>query len=169
MEGFYGAPTLLLVTTHTTEAKGSIELPPGSQKQPPPPPLGRRPSGRYGVTSTAGLVSFRLARGRSSAGRALDWQSRGSRVRVPSPPLEITTFSLFKAVFHWYLPTKANADVRTPCRRSINPAGDPKQVRVRKQRGHPTLSLLAKVACARNGTSGIVPAGAASRGSCRGC
>ena len=28
-------------------------------------------------------------RGRSSAGRALDWQSRGSRVRVPSPPPEI--------------------------------------------------------------------------------
>ena len=27
-----------------------------------------------------------LARGRSSVGRALDWQSRGSWVRVPSPP-----------------------------------------------------------------------------------
>src|SRR5271154_4409626 len=28
-------------------------------------------------------------RGRSSAGRAPDWQSGGSRVRVPSPPLKI--------------------------------------------------------------------------------
>ena len=32
------------------------------------------------------LITWRVSRGRSSVGRALDWQSRGSRVRVPSPP-----------------------------------------------------------------------------------
>ena len=34
------------------------------------------------------LSASEQVRGRSSAGRALDWQSRGSWVRVPSPPLE---------------------------------------------------------------------------------
>ena len=44
-------------------------------------PLERRPG------PCSRLVAWRdLIRGRSSVGRALDWQSRGSRVRVPSPP-----------------------------------------------------------------------------------
>jgi hypothetical protein len=50
------------------------------------PVPGRFLTGSGGVRWSADNVA-RL-RGRSSAGRAPDWQSGGSRVRVPSPPLE---------------------------------------------------------------------------------
>ena len=60
------------------------------------PPVG--PAGRVGCRAIARsigvpripgrLITWRPPRGRSSAGRALDWQSRGSWVRVPSPPPE---------------------------------------------------------------------------------
>jgi hypothetical protein len=51
--------------------------------------LGRSVRNRYLRGSARSINHFEQLRGRSSAGRALDWQSRGSRVRVPSPPLEI--------------------------------------------------------------------------------
>ena len=46
-------------------------------------------SGTRDWNRSGGRVPSGQLRGRSSAGRALDWQSRGSWVRVPSPPLEI--------------------------------------------------------------------------------
>ncbi len=76
---------------HRNNGRGPLGLAPPSSR------IGRdghRP-GRVARAVVAGggagrpthrLISFRVARGRSSAGRALDWQSRGSWVRVPSPP-----------------------------------------------------------------------------------
>ena len=45
-----------------------------------------RPRGDVRESSDTSTGNIWPSRGRSSAGRALDWQSRGSRVQVPSPP-----------------------------------------------------------------------------------
>jgi len=72
-------------------------LPGGSSVDPDPSPDGTTEPDPRPAVRRAGptvrrpgplhrLITCRHLRGRSSAGRALDWQSRGSWVRVPSPP-----------------------------------------------------------------------------------
>jgi hypothetical protein len=79
----YRHSTSTTVTGHIQAMDGVLGSPPsGNESSYDSPRLNRRTARRHRVPS-------KDPRGRSSAGRALDWQSRGSWVRVPSPPLEI--------------------------------------------------------------------------------
>gem|GEM_PF-3499449 len=90
--GCHGAASVAtgpLVTPYGPDAPNRVaqraKVPSGRPRGLVPVP-GRFLTGSGGVRWSADNVA-RL-RGRSSAGRAPDWQSGGSRVRVPSPPLE---------------------------------------------------------------------------------